>query len=124
MASPAVFSVFVTQGYAGEVGRDVDAAFACNLDPVVIGDVDQAIERHGWRHGERRQDCDASESAPHGFLSGWKRVWRRVRAENRASPPIPHGRLESECARRLETRSSAGPGRPFRALIVVVSHLV
>src|ERR1700678_2713174 len=96
VASPAVFSVFVTQGYAGEVGRGVDAAFACNLDPVVIGDVDQAIERHGWRHGERGQGCEESESAPHGFLSGWKRVWRRVRREHGASPLIPIGRLESE----------------------------
>jgi hypothetical protein len=87
MASPAVFSVFVTlRGYAGEVGRGVDAALARNLDSVVIGDVDQAIERRGGRRGERRQDCDASESAPHGFLSGWKRVWRRVRPGTRSEP--------------------------------------
>src|ERR1700722_13974742 len=78
MASPAVFSVFVTpRATRVEVGRGVDAAFARNLDPVVIGDVDQAIERRGGRRGERRQDRDASESAPHRFLFGWKQGGRR-----------------------------------------------
>ena len=38
--------------------------------------------------------------------------------EHGASPLIAIGRLGSECARRLKTRSSAGSGRPFRALIV------
>jgi hypothetical protein len=89
MASPAIFSVFVTlRGYAGEVGRGVDAALARNLDSVVIGDVDQAIDRRGGSRGERRQDCDAKR-----ICASWVPLWMETRVEKGAARNTERARL-------------------------------
>ncbi len=95
MASPAVFPVVVTpRATRAKSGGALTLPSPVTSTQWSWPDIDQAIERRGWRGGrERCQDCDESESAPHGLPFWWKRAWKRVRAGRLSDPAHAIGRL-------------------------------